>query len=182
MHFMDGTAGDFEYVQGKPKADGGADKYDGPVSGLDDGSPSTVGVDGRFVGGWDHAAARPHGYGVMSWDNGIEYKGMWEDGLYHGHGRKLYSRGGGYEGPWHRGRRQGRGINFFGDDFLGKHGILRWEGEFVDDRAHGVGQTYVAAEMDGDERWAGDTAVRGAELEFAEGRPIDFPPPPGKRT
>ena len=29
MHFMDGTTGDFEYVHGKPNADGGADKHDG---------------------------------------------------------------------------------------------------------------------------------------------------------
>ena len=53
----------------------------------------------------------PFFLGVMRWDNGIEYKGMWSSeagGGYHGHGRKLYSRGGGYEGPWVHGKREGR--------------------------------------------------------------------------
>ena len=55
--------------------------------------------------------------------------------------------------------------------------MLRWEGPFVHDRAHGVGQAYVAAEMEeGDERWAGDTAVKGPLIEFNCGTPVDFPP------
>ena len=35
---------------------------------------------------------------------------------------------------------------------------------------------YVAAEMEGDERWAGDTAVKGPMIEFDNGYPVDFPP------
>lgn len=177
MEFPDGTLADFEYVGGKPKLeDGGASKHDGPVTGLEDGSPSTAGVGGRYSGDWDAAAARPHGFGVMRWDNGIEYKGVWADGRYHGHGRKLYSRGGGYEGAWVHGRREGWGINFFGDDFLGKHGVLRWEGPFENDRAHGSGQAYVQAEMDDEHgRWSGDLAVKGPTLEFCEGQPVGFP-------
>ena len=34
---------------------------DGEVSDLDDGSPSTVGVRGRYTGSWDLAASHPHG-------------------------------------------------------------------------------------------------------------------------
>ena len=55
--------------------------HEGRVSGLDDGSPSTVGVDGQYVGEWDAAAGRPHGRGTMVWDNGITYTGEWCDGL-----------------------------------------------------------------------------------------------------
>ena len=39
--------------------------WDGRVSGLDDGSESTLGQDGRYEGSWDAAAARPHGQGTM---------------------------------------------------------------------------------------------------------------------
>lgn len=102
--------------------------------------------------------------------------GVWRKGKYHGHGRKLYSRGGGYEGGWEDGRRQGSGISFYGDGSLGGHGILRWEGPFVDNLAHGVGQAYVAAKFEDEhERWSGDTAVKGPLIAFDEGRPLNFP-------
>ena len=164
--------------------------YEGRVSGVDDGSPSTVGVEGNYKGEVidqdssppsspsSSPSCIPHGFGVMSWDNGIQYKGMWQSGQYHGVGRKLYSRGGGYEGRWEEGKRQDKaGISFYSEGVsLGREGVLRWEGPFVNDLAHGVGQAYVAAEgMEGDERWAGDTAVKGPRIEFKEGMPVDFP-------
>ena len=113
----------------------------------------------------------------MKWENGIEYKGVWQDGLYHGHGRKLYSHGGGYEGMWVHGKREGHGITFFVEGkSLGKHGILRWEGPFANDRPHGLGQAYVAAEKEDEHgRWSGDTAIKGPEIEFVNGEPVDFP-------
>ena len=130
--------------------------YAGPVSGLDDGSPSTIGVDGRYRGEWDAAAGRPHGRGVMEWENGIRFSGEWKDGAYHGTGSKVarfvqathrpsltpragngqtYSRGGGYTGEWREGKRQGWGTSFYN----GKWGYDRWEGPFEDDLPHGEG-------------------------------------------
>lgn len=38
--------------------------------GLHDGSPSTIGVDGHFVGDCDPKSGLPHGRGRMEWDNG----------------------------------------------------------------------------------------------------------------
>ena len=75
------------------------------------------------------------------------------------------------------GKREGFGVTFFTEgESLGKFGVLRWEGEFVNDKPHGKGQAYVAAEKkEGDERWIGDTAVRGPEIEFENGKTIDFP-------
>ena len=50
---------------------------------------------------------------------------------------------------------------------------MRWEGEFVNNHPHGIGQAYVAAtNLEGDERWAGDTAVKGPVVEFVEGKMI----------
>jgi hypothetical protein len=139
----------------------------------------------------------------MEWDNGITSKGMWAHGQYHGHGRKLYSKGGGYEGSWVAGRREGPGISFYEPGLsLGREGVLRWEGPFHEDKAHGEGQAYVAWQQplaskagggggggggggsggggpapDGqpDSRWAGDTAVKGPTICFEEGVPVDFP-------
>ena len=167
----------FEMKKGKPADTSGGvmAKFEGEVEGLDDGSPSTMGVKGVYEGGWEEG--QPSGFGVMRWENGIEYKGMWKAGEYHGHGRKLYSRGGGYEGPWIDGKRHGLGISFYGSESLGRHGILRWEGPFIDDLAHGTGQAYVRAEglEADDERWEGDTAVKGPTIEFVEGRPVSLP-------
>ena len=44
--------------------------WDARVSGLDDGSESTLGQDGKYTGSWDSCAARPQGQGKMVWDNG----------------------------------------------------------------------------------------------------------------
>ncbi len=38
--------------------------FSGPLSGLDDGSESTLGQDGKYEGEWDAASKRPHGQGV----------------------------------------------------------------------------------------------------------------------
>lgn len=81
--------------------------YEGGVEGLDDGSPSTVGVGGAYAGGWDHMAGQPEGRGVMRWSNGIVYEGLWRGGKYHGYGSKSYSRGGGYSGMWREVRSPG---------------------------------------------------------------------------
>ena len=43
-------------------------------------------------------------------------------------------------------------------------------------QAHGVGQAYVAAEMEDEHgRWSGDTAVKGPSLTFVRGEVLDFP-------
>ena len=110
--------------------------YDARLSGLDDGSESTIGQDGHYSGGWSATAATPHGQGTMIWDNGISYEGNWVEGKFHGIGSKLYSRGGGYEGSWVEGRRSGQGAHIF----AGKFGYERWEGNFEADQPHGVGK------------------------------------------
>jgi len=176
MTLMDGKEVDFTYDHGTAVTTLVHEEahYDGQLSHLDDGSESTTGISGVYVGAWDGVNKIPHnGYGVMLWDNGVEYKGMWHNGKYHGHGRKLHSCGGGYEGLWIDGERAGQpGIIFFPEDeSLCRQGILRWEGNFVNGQAHGIGQAYVAAgeDMKDDDRWVGDTAVKGALVEFQHG-------------
>ena len=56
--------------------------HDARVSGLDDGSESTLGQDGHFAGEWDAAAGTPHGQGKMLWDNGVSYEGQWAAGRF----------------------------------------------------------------------------------------------------
>lgn len=133
------------------------DQFDGRLYYLNDGSPSTKGVEGHYVGTWDTHKHRPHGQGVMKWDNGITYDGEWLDGKYHGFGSKLYSRGGGYKGHWKLGQREGEGINLYG----GKWGYDRWEGPFVGDVPHGKGTMYFPG--------GSDQRV----IEFAHGKPLD---------
>ena len=140
---------------------------------LKDVAPSTIGSQGIYKGDWN--GTQPDGYGVMTWKNGIEYKGMWKNGQFHGHGRKLYPNYGGYEGDWVHGKREGSGLLFFDSntDFGKTLSLLRWEGSFVNDQAHGIGQSYIAAEaMEEDDRWAGDTAVKGKEIVYKDGEII----------
>ena len=175
MHFVDGRRSEFVFESGKPQLAeiDDAERFAGHVATLDDGSPSTIGVAGHYAGAW--VEGRPHGYGVMTWENGVEYKGVWREGVYDGHGRKLYSRGGGYEGAWVRGKREGKGITFF--DEGKEHGMLRWEGPFRNDRPHGSGQAFVKADGEDEHgRWSGDTAVKGGVVVFEDGRVLsNFP-------
>lgn len=189
MKFPDGREEPFEYDNGKPKVDSSKEKNNFKLENFDDGSPSTkTGTrSGEYSGGWDDVGNVPHGHGRMKWDNGVEYKGVWDKGVYHGNGRKLYNgnndknvEGGelgesGYEGPWVQGKRSGSGITFFNE--AEKHGVLRWEGPFNNDLPHGVGQAYVRApgeegEFAADGRWVGDTAIKGPTVEFAQGKPV----------
>ena len=146
--------------------------FKGHISGLDDGSESTLGQDGHFEGSvlqgikcevpyitsWRGEIRHPphpsdgraigidppHGEGTMVWDNGITYSGTWSHGMFHGAGEKLYSRGGGYSGEWVEGRRQGVGSHIY----AGKFGYEQWDGPFVDDQPHGAGKmTYVGGKV-----------------------------------
>ena len=116
-------------------------EYSESTQQLDDGSPSTIGVNGTYIGAVrsqadpDLCLPLPHGHGTMSWENGITYSGSWSHGLFHGHGAKLYSEGGGYVGCWRFGKREGRGVSHFD----GKWGNQQWKGTFRNDKANGVG-------------------------------------------
>ena len=125
-------------------------EYEGRVSELTDGSPSTEIGTGRYAGGWSDG--RPHGTGTMEWDNGITFKGEWLSGQFHGWGSKLYSRGGGYEGEWKHGKRHGRGTIFY------KYG--KWEGSFVDDKPDGSGTMFYEGEP-------------AKPFRFESGKPLD---------
>ena len=113
--------------------------FDGAVSGLSDGSPSTDGVDAVYTGGWDADAGRPQGQGICRWSNGITYEGRWRNGVYDGFGVKSYSRGGGYSGMWRQGERHGWGASHYD----GKWGFERWEGPFESDAPHGMGVMHL---------------------------------------
>jgi hypothetical protein len=129
--------------------------YDGVLSSLDapnpcvmpggkqgDGSPTTKGVRGHYSGKicTSSETPTPHGRGRMRWDNGITYEGSWRQGLYHGEGTKVFTNGGGYCGQWRKGLRHGKGASLYG----GKWGYERWEGQFVDDLAHGHGTLFTS--------------------------------------
>ena len=55
--------------------------------------------------------------------------------------------------------------------------IQRMQGPFVDNVPHGAGRGYVKMEKKDktDQRWEGDTAVKGPVIVFDMGKPVDFP-------
>eukprot|EP00593_Proboscia_inermis_P003950 CAMPEP_0171324862 /NCGR_PEP_ID=MMETSP0816-20121228/116452_1 /TAXON_ID=420281 /ORGANISM="Proboscia inermis, Strain CCAP1064/1" /LENGTH=154 /DNA_ID=CAMNT_0011823909 /DNA_START=1480 /DNA_END=1944 /DNA_ORIENTATION=+ len=125
---------------------------------INDKSPSTRNVGGRYIGTVtvdNSHTLLPHGAGRMVWENGIAYDGGWLHGMYHGVGAKTYSKGGGYSGGWTLGKRSGLGVSMYG----GKWGYDCWEGPFVDDLPDGIGAM---------------TSVEGAtaEFEFCKGEPV----------
>ena len=145
--------------------------YDGQLTNLSDGSPSTDKVDGVYKGGWDLDEKRPEGFGVMRWSNGITYEGRWKEGKYHGYGMKSYSKGGGYAGMWSGGKRSGWGISLY----HGKFGYDRWVGSFVDDKPHGKGSMYMLTLGLPGRDIGGDVEEQEKAVPFAfeHGQPVD---------
>ena len=140
-------------------------EYNDDTTLLDDGSPSTIGINGTYIGSVfasetmsSNAPPLPHHHGIMKWDNGITYRGNFCNGLFHGHGSKMYSKGGGYVGSWVMGKREGFGVNLYD----GKWGYDKWKGTFVNDKPHGSGMM---------------TKINGTEaihFEFFNGEPVDL--------
>ncbi len=96
----------------------------------------------------------PHGYGILTWANGSNYKGEWLDGTKTGFGILTSSNGDTYTGE------------FLNDDFHGYgKGIKtydngdKYEGEFLDGKRHGYGK--------GTSSWANGDKYEG---EFLNGK------------
>jgi len=51
-----------------------------------------------------------HGLGVMSWVDGVKYRGEFQDGLTHGYGHEMYVDMSSYKGQFHRNFRHGLGV------------------------------------------------------------------------
>ena len=56
-----------------------------------------------------------------------------------------YPDGRGYIGQWRDGWRHGMGVLYFGDDVGARTSGRRWEGNFEQDKAHGIGTMYNTA-------------------------------------
>jgi hypothetical protein len=92
---------------------------------------------GEYVGEFDAATQRRHGYGVVLYGSGNSYEGEWVQGAMHGHGRKKYANGDVYDGEWRDGRRDGAGTYFFARGHV-------YEGEYSNDACHGRGRLVLA--------------------------------------
>ena len=71
---------------------------------------------GRYSGSVEYENAehwpfgmRPHGKGVMQYNNGSVYSGDWEHGNFHGYGSCTYPDGSKFEGWWEEGDKHGKG-------------------------------------------------------------------------
>lgn len=105
---------------------------------------------GKFSGEIDKQNLIPHGYGKLIYDNGDEFRGIFnlgkktgrgefffkngdsyigdfENNLFDGHGRFEYANGGYFEGKFFRGKRHGKG-KFCDSKGITKEGL--WENNY----------------------------------------------------
>lgn len=71
---------------------------------------------GRYDGQWHDGVQ--HGEGHQIWEDGREYRGGFNNGMYHGHGKMTWQDSSGtqqYEGEYHKNLKHGKGKFLFGD-------------------------------------------------------------------
>jgi tetratricopeptide (TPR) repeat protein len=86
----------------------------------------------KFVGCSESGA--PHGHGVMSYNNGHIYAGLWKDGLKHGTGKYVFcDQMTYYEGHFRNGLPHGQGVHSYSNGQV-------YDGSWVKGKKHGVGK------------------------------------------
>ena len=73
-----------------------------------------------------------HGWGTLTWDNGVVYTGQWENGIMQGRGTMTWTDGASFEGDWVNGKRTGYGVMTWSDG-------TRYEGQWENDKRTGQG-------------------------------------------
>lgn len=115
---------------------------------------------GTYNGDVSVESGKRHGFGILSYNNGNSYEGMWADGAAHGVGTKRYRNGDLYHGEWQNGKRDGKGEYHFvqGDLYTGGYRddvcdgrgklVTRdgdcYEGEWEGGKKHGEGVETLA--------------------------------------
>ena len=90
-----------------------------------------VGCSDKSVYIVDLKDGEPHGKGISTWKNGVQYVGEWKDGKRHGQGRVTWKNGVKYVGEWKDG-----GKNT--DDIITYDFEVIWIGEFRNDQPWNV--------------------------------------------
>jgi tetratricopeptide (TPR) repeat protein len=117
----------------------------------------------KFVGCSESGA--PHGHGVMSYNNGHIYAGLWKDGLKHGTGKYVFcDQMTYYEGHFRNGLPHGQGVHSYSNGQV-------YDGAWVKGKKHGVGKmtypsggTFEGHWID-DERSFGKLVIRNGVYE-----------------
>lgn len=94
---------------------------------------------------------KPHGHGMMTWNNGDNYIGQWRYGKMSGQGKMVWSDGMSYTGNWRNNKRHGDGSLHYTDGKVA-------EGKWDDDKP--IGQFRVSWPND-----ARTTTIDAAEVE-----------------
>ena len=88
-------------------------------------------AEGKYVG--EIVFGVPQGKGVMTYNDGDRYEGMWNDGVPDGKGKYSVAKGDVYDGEWKGGLRHGYGVMTF-------HRGGKYEGTWQNDDYHGKGK------------------------------------------
>ena len=106
--YVGNMSDDMKSGQGKYTFASGAVYAGGWKANVGHGYATFTSADGRVNFEGDFVNDNPHGYGKLTWSNGL-YEGHFKDGLWHGKGKMIFADGGSYAGGWREGKKDGRG-------------------------------------------------------------------------
>eukprot|EP00800_Vazella_pourtalesii_P007290 TRINITY_DN19705_c0_g1_i1.p1 TRINITY_DN19705_c0_g1~~TRINITY_DN19705_c0_g1_i1.p1 ORF type:complete len:148 (-),score=33.06 TRINITY_DN19705_c0_g1_i1:8-451(-) len=90
----------------------------------------------EYKGGWNEEGMR-HGFGKLNFADGTKYNGKFSEGLFNGNGSLTFPDGTKYEGEFVKGKYHGYGVYMRADG-------MKFEGQFVDGKVSGYGQVTFA--------------------------------------
>ena len=74
----------------------------------------------------------PHGQGTVTFPEGDNYEGDWENGEKHGQGTYIFQDGDKYVGEWNNGKKHGQGTYTYDDgaEYVGEYNYGKEDGNF----------------------------------------------------
>lgn len=110
--------------------------------------------------GEENDYGQPHGFGVLTSDDGTGYRGEWKAGDYHGQGTLRHATGDVYEGEWGKGEEHGYGKYTMADGYI-------YVGEWLKGVIQGNGTVWEATGSVYQGQWK-DSARAGKGTNWAE--------------
>lgn len=163
-----------EWLDDKRQGEGVYTSMQGTYNGYwEDDKPSARGeykwINGdSYLGDW--CKGKMHGIGKFMTAYGDYYEGSWLDGYICGYGTYKWLNGESYCGEWLNGKKHGKGVYIYSfQDYTCSQLFQKYEGYFVNDKRHGIGNCNMNNNDKYEGNWVDDIISGQGRYSYANG-------------